>query len=171
MWKKIYRPNNKYKHKISWPHNILIALGISLASWLAASRKCASQSPRFLIHPCSLPKKVNKPPKQCKLHSLPQGTAALDLSRARKIFTSQEAAYVSALSILTIAVRIAHFIPPMPSSERDASRESERQHLKHQHSSSSEGSKAIIPMWDSSDPVRILSSFEAVLGKGLSQYY
>lgn len=41
----------------------------------------------------------------------------------------------------------------MPSIERDASRDSER-HLKHQHSASSDGSRAIVPMWDSSDPER-----------------
>ncbi|KAF4628536.1 hypothetical protein G7Y89_g9612 [Cudoniella acicularis] len=41
----------------------------------------------------------------------------------------------------------------MPSIERDASRDSER-HLKHQHSASSDTSRAIVPMWDSSDPER-----------------
>ncbi|RDL41353.1 Uncharacterized protein BP5553_01332 [Venustampulla echinocandica] len=41
----------------------------------------------------------------------------------------------------------------MPSTERDTSRDSERV-LKHQHSASSDTSRAIVPMWDSSDPER-----------------
>ncbi|TVY47729.1 hypothetical protein LOCC1_G002392 [Lachnellula occidentalis] len=41
----------------------------------------------------------------------------------------------------------------MPSTERDASRDSER-HSNHQHSASSDGGRLIIPMWDSSDPDR-----------------
>ncbi|KAH6673060.1 hypothetical protein B0J14DRAFT_639034 [Halenospora varia] len=41
----------------------------------------------------------------------------------------------------------------MPSIERSDSRDSER-HLKHQHSASSDCSRAIVPMWDSSDPDR-----------------
>ncbi|KAG4429469.1 hypothetical protein IFR05_015045 [Cadophora sp. M221] len=41
----------------------------------------------------------------------------------------------------------------MPSMERDASRDSDR-HLKHQHSASSDCGRAIVPMWDSSDPER-----------------
>ncbi|TVY80354.1 hypothetical protein LSUE1_G005735 [Lachnellula suecica] len=42
----------------------------------------------------------------------------------------------------------------MPSTERSSSRDSER-YLKHQHSASSDGGRAIVvPMWDSSDPDR-----------------
>ncbi|CZR57965.1 related to transport protein USO1 [Phialocephala subalpina] len=41
----------------------------------------------------------------------------------------------------------------MPSIERDASRDGDR-HLKHQHSSSSDTGKSLVPMWDSSDPER-----------------
>ncbi|KAE9365971.1 hypothetical protein N431DRAFT_418889 [Stipitochalara longipes BDJ] len=45
----------------------------------------------------------------------------------------------------------------MPSIEREASRESPRdseRHLRHQHSASTDGGRAIVPMWDSSDPER-----------------
>ncbi|KAL2069818.1 hypothetical protein VTL71DRAFT_14497 [Oculimacula yallundae] len=41
----------------------------------------------------------------------------------------------------------------MPSMERSTSRDSDR-HLKHQHSASSDCGRAIVPMWDSSDPER-----------------
>ncbi|ROT43367.1 hypothetical protein SODALDRAFT_269054 [Sodiomyces alkalinus F11] len=41
----------------------------------------------------------------------------------------------------------------MPAVERDGSRDGERR-LRHQHSSSSDHSRALIPMWDSSDPER-----------------
>ncbi|KAJ4315148.1 hypothetical protein N0V84_008536 [Fusarium piperis] len=41
----------------------------------------------------------------------------------------------------------------MPSSERDRSREGDLQ-LRHQHSASSDHFRALIPMWDSSDPER-----------------
>ncbi|KAH8598275.1 hypothetical protein B0O99DRAFT_684316 [Bisporella sp. PMI_857] len=41
----------------------------------------------------------------------------------------------------------------MPSTNRDSSRDSER-HSRHQHSASSDSSRAIVPMWDSSDPER-----------------
>ncbi|RSL71634.1 hypothetical protein CEP53_001413 [Fusarium sp. AF-6] len=41
----------------------------------------------------------------------------------------------------------------MPSSERDSSREGDLQ-LRHQHSASSDHFRALIPMWDSSDPER-----------------
>ncbi|OWP05634.1 hypothetical protein B2J93_1683 [Marssonina coronariae] len=41
----------------------------------------------------------------------------------------------------------------MPSVERDASRDSDR-HMKHQHSVSSDCGRAVVPMWDSSDPER-----------------
>ncbi|KAJ3471224.1 hypothetical protein MRS44_001323 [Fusarium solani] len=41
----------------------------------------------------------------------------------------------------------------MPSSERDSSREGDLQ-LRHQHSASSDHFRALVPMWDSSDPER-----------------
>ncbi|KAL2759519.1 hypothetical protein ACRALDRAFT_2050110 [Sodiomyces alcalophilus JCM 7366] len=41
----------------------------------------------------------------------------------------------------------------MPAVEYDGSRDGER-HLRHQHSASSDHSRALIPMWDSSDPER-----------------
>ncbi|KAN0090383.1 hypothetical protein V8E51_018962 [Hyaloscypha variabilis] len=45
----------------------------------------------------------------------------------------------------------------MPSTDRGASRESRRdseRQLRHQHSASTDGGRAIVPMWDSSDPER-----------------
>ncbi|PBP20883.1 chromosome segregation ATPase family protein [Diplocarpon rosae] len=41
----------------------------------------------------------------------------------------------------------------MPSVERDASRDSDRP-MRHQHSASSDCGRAVVPMWDSSDPER-----------------